>query len=123
LLSVLKEHTLSEKEKRKIVCHEPRGNETKENDNTQAVPRLFFLTGWYFFVFPGPADDGEEKEEGKEEKPYWGLAMGRTRVSDCLSRSTGRVVWREERIRKTVVRVCVLVRRRCFGSWTVGRVV
>jgi hypothetical protein len=46
-------------------------------------------------MFPGPAVDDDDVEglETKEEgKPCWGLAMGRTRVSDCLSQSLGRVV-------------------------------
>ena len=94
LLSVLKKRALSRQNENGEET-QTKGNETEESDNTQAGPRLlFFVTGGLFsFVDPGPAvDDGDEEEEGKkkEGKPCWGLAMGRTRVSDCLSRSLGR---------------------------------
>jgi hypothetical protein len=63
-----------------------------------------------FFVLPGPAVDDDDDVKGKEEKPYWGLAMGRTRVSDCLSRSLGRICGRKECIRKTVFGKAVVLR-------------
>ena len=71
-------------------------------------------------MFPGPAvddDDGDtDEEEGRKEKRKshaGGLAMGRTRVSDCLSRNRWGGFSKEGKkgIRKTVV---VRVRRCMF---------
>ena len=70
-------------------------------------------------MLPGPAvddDDDDEEEEGEGKNSCWDLAMGRTRVSDCLSRLLGRVVQcqRKECIRKTV-----MARRCCSDPSTV----